>query len=104
MGKSHIDVNDFESITKFFTALGDPIRIQITFILGNNGKSNVTDIASHFDITRPSISHHLKILRDAQIVDSKKVGQEVYYWLSRERVSTNMQLIADALVSKECDV
>ncbi|SFS95541.1 ArsR/SmtB family transcription factor [Marininema halotolerans] len=102
MEPSNIDLNDTKTITKFFTALGDPTRLQIAQFLGNHGKSNVSEIASQFDISRPSISHHLKILKEARIVDSKKSGQEVYYWLLFDVVSANLQVIADALRSLKC--
>ncbi|MBD1373306.1 helix-turn-helix transcriptional regulator [Hazenella sp. IB182357] len=103
MNKHRMDLNDADSITKFFTALGDPIRIQITQILGIQGKMNVGDIANHFDVSRPSISRHLKVLKDSNIVDSKKVGQEVFYWLSRDMVAANFRLLAEALSEMKCD-
>ncbi|RXZ80645.1 transcriptional regulator [Paenibacillaceae bacterium] len=95
-------VNDLKSVTRFLTALGDPVRLQILFLLGEAGRLNVGDIASKFEITRPAISHHLKILRDADIVGSQKVGQEVYYWLARDSVVDNLRSLADATASMPC--
>ncbi|MBD1372294.1 helix-turn-helix transcriptional regulator [Hazenella sp. IB182357] len=102
MGPYSIDINDYQSIMKFFTALGDPIRLQIVYILGDRGKLNVSEIAKEFEISRPSISHHLKILRDAQILESKKMGQEVFYWLARDIVASNLQLLADTIREMNC--
>ncbi|WP_445668166.1 ArsR/SmtB family transcription factor [Paenibacillus sp. FSL F4-0125] len=82
-------------MTRFLTAFGDPTRIRIVTLLGNKGRLNVGEIAGEFEISRPAVSHHLKILRDARIVDFKKRGQEVYYWLARERVTTNFRTLAD---------
>lgn len=73
---------DAEKTTQFFTAIGDPNRLQILFVLGGK-RLNVTEIASQFTVSRPAISHHLKVLRDARIIRSEKVGQEVYYWIDK---------------------
>ncbi|MCZ8520460.1 ArsR/SmtB family transcription factor [Paenibacillus caseinilyticus] len=91
-----------KSITRFLTALGDPVRLQILTVLGNTGRSNVGDIASRFELSRPAISHHLKILRDAGIVDCQKVGQEVYYWLARASVVASLRSLADMTESFRC--
>ncbi|NGP45606.1 winged helix-turn-helix transcriptional regulator [Bacillaceae bacterium SIJ1] len=88
-------VDDFKHTTSFLAALGDPIRLQIIRFLGQKGQSNVKDIAEQFDLSRPAISHHLKILKMAAAVDSRKAGQEVYYWLQREHVVSTLQQIAE---------
>lgn len=88
--------------TRFLTALGDPMRLQILYLLGGQGRRNVGDIAGNFHLSRPAISHHLKVLRDAGVVDSEKVGQEVYYWLERDRIVATLQMLTDAAVAWEC--
>ncbi|BBI35815.1 ArsR/SmtB family transcription factor [Cohnella abietis] len=97
-----IDPMDIRSITKFLTALGDPVRLQILTLLGNVKRFNVGEISAQFEISRPAISHHLKILKDADIVESQKVGQEVYYWLSRDTVVASLRSLADAAESYSC--
>lgn len=97
-----IQLNDINGITRFLTAFGDPTRIRILNLLGNKGRLNVGEIAGEFEISRPAISHHLKILRDAQIVGNKKRGQEVYYWLAREKVVTDFRTLADLVDSFDC--
>jgi len=77
-------------IEKNLEALKDPVRLQILFLLIKNGRTNVGDIAGQFKITRPAISHHLKVLKDANIAKSEKQGQEVFY-------SPNAHLVAQAL-------
>jgi ArsR family transcriptional regulator len=96
------DHKDIRSITKFLTALGDPVRLQILTQLGDLGRRNVGEIAGQFDLSRPAISHHLKVLRDANIVDSQKIGQEVYYWLARENVVVGLRSLADTAESMRC--
>lgn len=64
-----------------FKALNDETRRQIIELLK---KQDMTagDIADHFDISKPSISHHLDLLRQADIVTSIKKGQFIYYSLN----------------------
>lgn len=64
-----------------FKALDDPTRRRILDILRVEDRT-AGDIAEHFHMTKPSISHHLDILRRAGLVVSRKEGQFVHYSLS----------------------
>lgn len=97
-----IDPTDIRSVTRFLTALGDPVRLQILNILGNAGRRNVGEIAAQFELSRPSISRHLKILRDAGVVESQKNGQEIYYWLAQKNMVASLRAIADSTESMQC--
>lgn len=96
------DITDGKVITRFLTAIGDPVRLQLLYLLGHRGRCNVGDIASQFRLSRPAISHHLKVLKDAGVLDSEKVGQEVYYWLERDRIVANLRALADIAASFRC--
>ena len=64
-----------------FKALNDPTRRQILDLL-RGGDLNAGDIADQFEMSKPSISHHLDLLRQAGLVDSEKQGQFVTYSLN----------------------
>ena len=64
-----------------FKALNDETRRQIVELL-KNGDMTAGEIADHFEISKPSISHHLDLLRQADIVSSVKQGQFIYYSLN----------------------
>jgi ArsR family transcriptional regulator, arsenate/arsenite/antimonite-responsive transcriptional repressor len=64
-----------------FKALNDPTRRQILELL-RNGSLTAGDIAEQFEMTKPSISHHLDLLRQAGLVDSTKQGQFITYTLN----------------------
>jgi len=64
-----------------FKALNDPTRRQILDLL-RGGDLNAGDIADQFEMSKPSISHHLDLLRQAGLVDSEKHGQFVMYSLN----------------------
>jgi ArsR family transcriptional regulator len=66
-------------------ALGDPIRLQLVDVLRNHaGKVCVYELLPLFDVTQPTLSHHLKKLRDAGIVDSERQGLWAYYYVRPE--------------------
>lgn len=89
-------VIDHAKVTRFLTAVGEPIRLQIIFVLKGD-RLNVGEISSKFDISRPAISHHLRILREAGVVQSKKEGQEVYYWLDKPYIVDELRQLANVL-------
>lgn len=63
-------------------ALGDPIRLQLIDVLRNHaGKVCVCELVPLFDVSQPTLSHHLKKLRDAGIVDSERQGLWAYYYV-----------------------
>ena len=73
-------------MASFFKIVGDPTRTKILSILDKN-ELCVCDIANLLNMTKSSISHQLKTLKEASIVKSKKDGKEVYYTLDDEHVS-----------------
>lgn len=86
-----------DEMIRLLDGIRDPNRIEIIFLLGKGGSMNVNDIAAKFHISRPAISHHLKVLKDAGIVRSEKTGQEVYYQLDRKVLVEGLRRFADAV-------
>ncbi|WP_043726643.1 helix-turn-helix transcriptional regulator [Kutzneria sp. 744] len=67
-------------MAKMFKALGDPIRLRIlSLIASSQDECCVCDLSSSFDLSAPTISYHLKVLREADLVDSDRRGTWVYY-------------------------
>ncbi|MED4205891.1 autorepressor SdpR family transcription factor [Neobacillus mesonae] len=64
-----------------FKALSDPSRRKILHLLKKQDLS-AGEIADHFNMTKPSISHHLNLLKQANLVDAEKKGQHVIYSLN----------------------
>jgi ArsR family transcriptional regulator len=63
-------------------ALGDPIRLELVDVLRKHaGKVCVCELTPLFDVGQPTISHHLKVLREAGIVDSERRGLWAYYYV-----------------------
>ena len=66
-------------------ALGDPVRLQLVDVLRKHaGKVCVCELVPLFDVSQPTLSHHLSKLRAAGIVDSQRRGLWAYYYVRRE--------------------
>src|SRR5438132_8472260 len=73
-------------------ALGDPIRLQLVDVLRKHaGKVCVCELVALFEVSQPTLSHHLKKLREAGVVDSERRGLWAYYYVmsdALEEIST----------------
>jgi ArsR family transcriptional regulator, arsenate/arsenite/antimonite-responsive transcriptional repressor len=66
-------------------ALGDPVRLQLVDVLRKHaGKVCVCELVPLFELSQPTVSHHLKVLRDAGIVGSERQGLWAYYFVNPE--------------------
>jgi ArsR family transcriptional regulator, arsenate/arsenite/antimonite-responsive transcriptional repressor len=71
-----------ERIAAIAKALGDPIRLQLVDVLRKHaGKVCVCELVPLFDLSQPTVSHHLKVLRDVGLVDSERRGLWAYYYV-----------------------
>lgn len=77
-------VTGFETCRHAFSAIGDETRqlILLHLLQGDSSGIRVGDIAKSIHLTRPSVSHHLQILKEAGIVAMRKEGTKNYYYLS----------------------
>jgi DNA-binding transcriptional ArsR family regulator len=75
--------SDFESLQQAFIALGDETRQQIimTLLLSDHNGIRVGEITEKTHLSRPAVSHHLKTLKDAGIVNMRRVGTKNYYYV-----------------------
>ncbi|GAA1011848.1 transcriptional regulator [Acrocarpospora pleiomorpha] len=70
-------------------AVADPVRLRLLSMIGSHpgGEACVCDLTDAFDLTAPTISHHLKVLRTAGLIGSQRRGTWVYYWIIPEVVN-----------------
>jgi ArsR family transcriptional regulator, arsenate/arsenite/antimonite-responsive transcriptional repressor len=70
-------------LAKGFKALGDPVRLRLLSLIAARGGGEicVCDLTDAFTVTGPTISHHLKVLREAGLIDCERRGTWVYYWI-----------------------
>ncbi|MEN8250748.1 MAG: autorepressor SdpR family transcription factor [Bacteroidota bacterium] len=87
-------------MNRVFKALNDPIRREILDLLKETDM-NAGEIADNFNITKPSISHHLDLLKQADLVVSEKNGQYVNYSLNKTVVEDIIQWLMTISHNKE---
>ena len=74
---------------RLLSALADPTRLGIVSLLaGADEPVCVCEIVPRFNLGQPTISHHLRVLREARLVDCEKRGMWVYYWINRDVFAT----------------
>ena len=77
-----IERAEAERLAEVAKALGDPVRMQLVDVLRKHaGKVCVCELVPLFDLSQPTVSHHLKKLRDAGIVGSERKGLWAYYYV-----------------------
>jgi DNA-binding transcriptional ArsR family regulator len=78
-----------------FKALSDPTRREILRLLRRRGEMTAGELAGHFDMTKPSMSHHFAVLKDADLVVTRREGQQIYYALNTTVVEDLLAIIWD---------
>jgi len=70
-------------LARMFKALGDPVRLQLLSRVASHagGEACVCDLSVGFDLSQPTISHHLKVLRETGLLQCERRGTWVYYWV-----------------------
>jgi ArsR family transcriptional regulator, arsenate/arsenite/antimonite-responsive transcriptional repressor len=82
-------------LAKAFKALGDPVRLRLLSLIAAHpgGEVCVCELTDSFDVTGPTISHHLKVLREAGLIDCERRGTWVYYWIVPPALAALSQLL-----------
>ena len=83
----------WRNVAKIFTALGDEHRQRILLTFEKGERLNVGQLVSVSTLSRSAVSHHLKILREAGILDSRKEGKEVYFWINRDNLDESISAV-----------
>jgi ArsR family transcriptional regulator len=82
-------------------ALSDPVRLRLLSVVASHrgGEACVCDISEGIDVSQPTISHHLKVLRTAGLLDSERRGSWVYYRVIPEALQQLSAVLgADSLI------
>ncbi|GAA0474658.1 transcriptional regulator [Actinoplanes capillaceus] len=81
LAQSRIPAETAAVLAPAFKALGDPVRLQLMSMIASapDGEACVCDLTPAFELSGPTISHHLKTLREAGLVDAERRGSWVYY-------------------------
>lgn len=72
---------EWTPMSKVFAALGDEQRQRILLMFEPGERLNISQVVAASPLSRTAISHHLRVLHDAGVLGSEKVGKEVYFWI-----------------------
>ncbi|GLW06821.1 transcriptional regulator [Microtetraspora sp. NBRC 13810] len=97
MAREPLGEADAAELARMFKALADPVRLRLLSLIASyeGGEACVCDLTGPFDVSQPTISHHLKVLREAGLVGSERRGTWVYYWVipaALNRLSSLLQV------------
>lgn len=89
-------------VASVFKALADPVRLRLLSVIASREgrEACVCDVSAGIELSQPTISHHLKVLRTAGLLDSERRGSWVYYRITPD----TLRLVADLLGSYAHDV
>ena len=90
----------FNSCVPFFIAMSDEYRQQLIMDIAEAGREgiNVSNRAAKSNLSRPAISHHLKVLKDSGLIKPKKLGTQIFYQLN---LSENFKTVSELITSME---
>jgi len=84
-------------VAPLFKVLGDPVRLRLLSLIAchEGGEACVCDLTGAFDLSAPTISHHLKVLRESGLVTSERRGTWIYYRISPEVIARISAILGD---------
>ena len=88
-----MDETEAARIAPMFKALGDPVRLRLAAMIAAQDEICVCDLTPHFALSGATISHHLKVLREAGLVDCERRGTWVHYWIEPEALQSLSALL-----------
>lgn len=94
---THFDEAEIQEQTAALNALGDEIRLKIVRLLAQHDALCVCELEQAFEVEQPTVSHHLKILRETGLVDVQRRGTWAYYSLRKDAFKRLTQRLLDVL-------
>ena len=88
---------EWRNLSRVFAALGDEHRQRILLTFEPGERLNVGRIVEVSTLSRTTVSHHLRVLREARILRSEKIGKEVWFWLDKAFLVDALEAVTDFL-------
>jgi len=96
-------MSNFDMVA-FCKALSDETRQKILEILQTEGEKCVSDLVEMFNVSQPTISHHLNFLRQANLVTRRREGKQIYYSVNQENITDCCGMLFTKLVPTDINV
>jgi ArsR family transcriptional regulator len=97
IGIEPMSADQADKIAGLLKALADPIRLRLMSLIAANDETCVCDLTMPFDVSQPTISHHLRVLREAGLVDCERRGTWVWYRAERDALEAVGNLFGERL-------
>ncbi|MBB5069318.1 ArsR/SmtB family transcription factor [Saccharopolyspora gloriosae] len=83
-------------LARVFKAIGEPVRLRLLSLIASHagGEACVCDLTGAFELSGPTISHHLKVLREAGVIEGERRGTWIYYRVCAEALAAVSDLLA----------
>lgn len=89
--------NEWKKISSLFVALGDEQRQRILLAFEKNERLNILQIVTSSKLGRTAVTHHLKILNASGALSSEKIGKEVFFWVNKTHITTEISNVLSYL-------
>ena len=94
-----INVNSIKNLATSLNLLGDIVRLEIVIYLLTQ-ESSVNQLADYLKISQPLASHHLRLLKDAKIVEANRYGKQIIYRLKNDKIKSFIEHTLNSEVIK----
>jgi ArsR family transcriptional regulator len=93
-----LDAEQGRGLARLFRALGDPARLRLLSLIASHesGEACVCQLTEGFDLTGPTISHHLKVLREAGLISGERRGTWIYYRVEPDALARLADVLSTA--------
>ena len=89
--------NEWKNISSLFVALGDEQRQRLLLAFDKDERINILQIVANSKLGRTAVTHHLKLLHHSGVLSSEKIGKEVFFWVNKTHIMTEIQNVLDYL-------
>jgi ArsR family transcriptional regulator len=100
IGVEPMSAEHADKIAGLLKALADPIRLRLMSLVAAGDETCVCDLTAPFDVSQPTISHHLRVLREAGLVDCERRGTWVWYRAERDALEAIGSLFGERLAAR----
>ena len=101
--KNMPELSTIQTVSNAMKQLGDPTRLQIFWLLCHCEEC-VVNIAAIVKMTSPAVSHHLRLLKDSGLINSRRDGKEVYYSASEDALAQSLHHTIEEIASITCPI
>ena len=100
LARQPLSADQAVELARVFKAMGDPVRLRLLSLIASHdgGEACVCDLSEVFELTGPTISHHLKVLREAGLITGDRRGTWIYYRVRPDALRLASEVLAPGTV------